>query len=62
MMQELHSDTPISKHQIEEYVPLERTYNASTYSTVDGSDKGLSATRSSASVFVIGTDDIASQR
>ena len=62
VMRELHSDTPIGKHQIEENVPSERAYDASAHGAVDGSNKGSPAARSPASLFAIGTDDIASRR
>ena len=38
VMWELHSDTPIGKHQIEEKVPSERAYDASAHGAVDGSN------------------------
>ena len=62
MMRELHSNTPISNQQIEENVPLERTYSTSVHSAVKGSNKGSPAARSSVSLFAIGTDGIALRR
>ena len=62
MIRELHSDTPISNYQIKEKVLLERTYNASVHSAVDGSSKGSPIICSSASLFAISTNGIAPQR